>query len=84
MLFLQGLTHDPSTRTLRVRMVNPSRTRWALFEYRDVPEELYDRLRTAGPDRTGVLGRLGAEHDVRRVGEPGWHRAGTVDVRLGG
>lgn len=85
MLFLQGVTHDPATRTLRVRLVNPSRTRWALYEYRDVPEDLYDRIRSAGPERTSVLERdLEPRHDVRRVGESEWHLAGTLAPRTRG
>ena len=76
MLRYQSSTYDPARRSLVVRLVSPSRTRWALYEYRDVAPETYQHLREDRATPTTTLrAEVAPAHDVRRVGTSSWHRA---------
>ncbi|MCL3862245.1 KTSC domain-containing protein [Actinotalea sp. K2] len=73
MLFLRSTDYDDHTRVLKVRYATPSGSSWASFEYRDVPDDVVDRLRAARPHGRRVLEQQVIPfHDVRRAGQTTW------------
>lgn len=73
MLLVDAVTYDPDDAVLTARYRAPSRSRWAVYQYRDVPPELFAAVRAAGPVRARVIARdVAPGHAWRRVGAAAW------------
>ncbi len=84
MLLVDAVTYDPATGVLTARYRAPSRSRWAVYQYRDVAPELFETVRTAGHLKARVIARdVAPGHRWRRAGAPTWCEPAAAEEPVG-
>lgn len=73
MLYPRSSGYDPASGVLTVRFASPSRTRWATYQYRDVPPGVAEAVAAARPHLRQVLEQAVLPHyPARRAGSSVW------------